>query len=58
MRLVGRLLQFTLFVWLLGIDHTAAIAQTSNATLHGTIVDTGGGVLPGVSVKFCPPRQG
>jgi hypothetical protein len=27
-------------------------AQTSSATLHGTVTDTGGGVLPGVTVKL------
>ena len=30
----------------------SAAAQTSNATLHGTITDAGGGVLPGVTVKL------
>lgn len=27
-------------------------AQTSSATLHGTVADSGGGVLPGVTVKL------
>lgn len=30
----------------------AAYAQTSNATLTGTVTDSGGGVLPGVTVKL------
>ena len=30
----------------------AAAAQSSNATLHGTVTDSGGGVLPGVTVKL------
>src|SRR5688572_32652664 len=34
------------------------LAQTSNATLSGTIVDTGGGVLPGVTVKLQSPATG
>ena len=29
-----------------------ASAQSSNATLHGTVTDSGGGVLPGVTVKL------
>ena len=36
----------------------SAVAQTSNATLTGTIVDTGGGVLPGVTVKLKSPDTG
>src|SRR4029453_11510623 len=52
MRLVRVFVRLALLVCLLGIVHTAAIAQTTNATLHGTIVDTGGGVLPGVAVKI------
>jgi hypothetical protein len=35
----------------IGVASTAA-AQSSNATLHGTIVDSGGGELPGVIVKL------
>ena len=35
-----------------------AFAQSSNATLHGTIVDPGGGVLPGVTVKLQSPATG
>jgi len=58
MRLVRRSVQLILFVSLLGIDHRAAIAQSSTATLHGTIVDTGGGVLPGVTVKVSSPATG
>ena len=33
-------------------------AQTSNATLHGTVTDTSGGVLPGVTVKLQAPSTG
>jgi hypothetical protein len=35
-----------------------SIAQTSNATLQGTITDPGGGVLPGVVVKLQSPATG
>jgi Carboxypeptidase regulatory-like domain len=35
-----------------------AAAQTSNATLQGTVTDTGGGVLPGVTVKLHSPATG
>ena len=35
-----------------------ALAQSSNGTLHGTVVDQGGGVLPGVSVKLQSPATG
>jgi hypothetical protein len=33
-------------------------AQNSNATLHGTITDAGGGVVPGVTVKLEAPATG
>lgn len=35
-----------------------ALAQTSNATLQGTITDAGGGVVPGVTVKLQAPATG
>jgi hypothetical protein len=35
-----------------------AVAQTSNATLQGTITDTRGGVMPGVTVKLVSPATG
>jgi hypothetical protein len=35
-----------------------AAAQTSNATLQGTVTDTSGGVLPGVTVKLVSPATG
>ena len=35
-----------------------ADAQTSNATLQGTVTDPGGGVLPGVVVKLVSPATG
>jgi hypothetical protein len=36
----------------------AASAQTSNATLQGTVTDSGGGVIPGVTVKLESPSTG
>jgi hypothetical protein len=36
----------------------AAAAQTSNATLHGTVTDDSGGVLPGVTVSLEAPAIG
>ena len=36
----------------------AAAAQTTNATLQGTITDTSGAVLPGVTVKLESPATG
>jgi hypothetical protein len=35
-----------------------AAAQTSNATLQGTITDSSGSVLPGVTVKLESPATG
>jgi hypothetical protein len=35
-----------------------AVAQTSNATLQGTITDTRGGAIPGVTVKLASPATG
>ena len=40
-----------------GCDLPAAEAQTSNATLHGTVTDTSGAVLPGVTVKLQVARD-
>jgi hypothetical protein len=39
-------------------DADAALAQSSNGTLHGTVTDQGGGVLPGVMVKLQSPATG
>ena len=41
-----------------GCDLPAAEAQTSNATLHGTVADSSGAVLPGVTVKLLAPATG
>jgi hypothetical protein len=46
------------FVVLLALTARPAVAQTSNATLHGTITDPGSGVLPGVTVKLQSPATG
>ncbi len=35
-----------------------ASAQTSNATLQGSVADSGGGVIPGVTVKLESPSTG
>ena len=37
---------------------TTTLAQTSTATLQGTVTDSGGGVLPGVTVKLQAPETG
>ena len=53
-RLFGRcLIVLASFVPALDAD-----AQTSNATLQGTVTDSGGGVLPGVAVKLQSPSTG
>jgi hypothetical protein len=39
-------------------DSSIAEAQSSNATLHGTVADSSGAVLPGVSVKLQAPATG
>ena len=43
---------------LLGIDVPDVTAQTSNATLQGTVADSSGAVLPGVIVKLESPATG
>ena len=56
---VGRvLLRFGFVICLSAAAPAAALAQASNATLHGTITDTGGGVMPGVMVKLESPATG
>ena len=40
------------------LDASRVSAQTSNATLHGTVTDASGGVLPGVTVKLQAPATG
>lgn len=42
----------TIFLAMVLLLSGPASAQNSNATLHGTITDQGGGVLPGVTVKL------
>jgi hypothetical protein len=37
---------------------TSAVAQTTNATLQGTVTDPGGGVIPGVTVRLESPATG
>jgi carboxypeptidase family protein len=49
---------FAVFVVALAAPVVPAFAQSSNATLHGAIVDAGGGVLPGVTVKLQSPATG
>jgi len=53
-----RVVRRTLFVLACCSLPAAAAAQTSNATLHGTITDSGGGVLPGVTVNLQSPATG
>ena len=52
MRLASPVLRSMLVGFLSIAFNQSAVAQTSNATLHGTIIDSGGGVLPGVTVKL------
>src|SRR5688500_17778943 len=47
-----------LFAVVILVFASGAAAQGSNATLQGTITDTGGGVLPGVAVKLTSPATG
>ena len=58
MRLVSPVLRSMCVGFLVAALGGSAIAQSSNATLHGTIVDAGGGVLPGVTVKLQAPATG
>ena len=37
------------------LSASAISAQTTNATLQGTVTDSGGGVIPGVTVKLESP---
>ena len=48
----------TIFLAAFVLASGAASAQSSNATLHGTVTDQGGGVLPGVTVKLRSPATG
>src|SRR4029450_1453105 len=50
--------RFLLLLALLGTDAPEGTAQTSNATLHGTVADSSGAVLPGVIVKLESPATG
>ena len=58
MRIIPPLLRLTLVVLVLVGLATPAAAQTSAATLQGTVADEGGGVLPGVVVKLQSPSTG
>ncbi len=58
MRSARRLSQFLAVVCAAAVFPGAAAGQTSNATLHGSISDAGGGVLPGVTVKLESPTTG
>jgi hypothetical protein len=51
-------LRFVLVAFLILTFLPPAAAQTSTATLQGTIMDTGGGVVPGVTVKIEAPATG
>ena len=54
---VRRLCALT-FLFVLPVLVSSADAQSSNATLSGTITDSSGGVLPGVTVKLLAPATG
>ncbi len=58
MRSTSRLMRFILAVSLIIVFAAHAPAQTGTATLQGTIMDTGGGVVPGVTVKIEAPATG
>ncbi len=58
MRSTSRLMRFILAVSLIIVFAAHAPAQTGTATLQGTIMDTGGGVVPGVTVKIESPATG
>ena len=45
-------------VFCLSVLVSSADAQSSNATLHGTVADSSGAVLPGVTVKLQAPATG
>src|SRR5690349_17208406 len=47
-----------LLLTLLAIDVAETSAQTTTATLHGTVADASGAVLPGVTVKLESPATG
>ena len=58
MRLVPVLLRLVFLISLAAVAPAVALAQASNATLHGTVTDAGGGVIPGVMVKLESPATG
>ena len=49
---------FVILLVVIAVSRVPAVAQTSNATLQGTVFDAGGGVLPGVTVKLQSPATG
>ena len=58
MRFGPVLLRFCFVISLAAAAPAVAFAQASNATLHGTVTDAGGGVIPGVMVKLESPATG
>jgi hypothetical protein len=58
MGLAASMVRFVFVVFVTAAFAAPVVAQTSNATLHGTIVDAGGGVLPGVTIKLQSPATG
>jgi Carboxypeptidase regulatory-like domain len=53
-----QLMRLTFGVCFAALAATTGSAQTSNATLHGTLTDAGGAVLPGVTLKIEAPATG
>ena len=49
---------FPTLLFCLSVLVSSADAQSSNATLHGTVADSSGAVLPGVTVKLQAPATG
>ena len=49
---------FGIFVASFLVSSSLLSAQTSNATLQGSVTDSGGGVMPGVTVKLESPTTG
>src|SRR5262245_30106305 len=57
LKVVSRMCLFFAALSTFGLGHPVA-AQTSNATLQGTITDASAGVLPGVGVRLQSPSTG
>jgi hypothetical protein len=58
MRPASLMLRLTFAMALVAAIAGPARAQSSNGTLHGTVADQGGAVLPGVTVKLQSPATG